>query len=407
MLATAAGLSVAVALIYAYVCYYMVAPDGPVFSDVHTQIRYMETWYDTGALPDMCQAYPLFYYLVRFLYSLMHDWTPVMMSFCLVWAWLSNFLQIVLIRKLCGPGSERYSIIAGSALSFVWPISLKYSFLTGSSYGDMLLERVLLTSGSANPTQSLTYLLAKPFALVALCAFIYILDDAYGQRIAGAVLIFAASLFMSVIAKPCFYQTFAPAGVIVTVVWFLRRRDRGSFIRALTIAAGYLPATAWVLYAMSYKLSPYEVALFEGIRMFGDGTPIPIVLIRAVVFCLAVCICVIVFRRIDPGLITGALTWLFGVGEFLLLIEVEHPEWLSMGWGLYISIYAFFATAIIALYRMRSAVCDGAGPSDDRRHAVTRVMYPACNVLLAVHASFGLAVFIINVLPWWIGKLGI
>lgn len=407
MLAAAAGLSVAVALIYAYVCYFMVAPDGPVYSDVHTQIRYMEEWYDTGALPDMCQAYPLFYYLVRFLNFLMHDWVIVMMSFCLVWTWLSNFLQIVLIRMMCGPGSERYSIIAGSALSFVWPISLKYSFLTGSSSEDMLLERVLLTSGSANPTQSLTYLLAKPFALVALCAFIYILDSARDQKVSGAVIVFTVSLFLSVVAKPCFYQTFAPAGVIVTVAWFLRRRDRGSFVRALTIAAGYLPATIWVLYAMSYKLSPYVISPLEGIRMYSDGTPIPVALIRAVVYSLAVFVCMIAIRKINLGLVSGVIIWLFGVGEFLLLIEVENPGWLSMGWGLYISIYAFFATAIIALYRMKAALQVGEEPAGERGCAVMRIMYPACNVLLAIHTAFGLAVFIINVAPWWIDKLGI
>lgn len=386
----AVGISAAVALIYAYVCYFMTAPDGPVFSDVHTQIRYMETWYDTGALPDMCQAYPLFYYIVRFLYFVMHDWVAVMMSFCLVWACLTNLVQILCIRMLCGPGSWKYAVITGSALSFVWPISLQYSFLRGSSYGEMILERVLLTSGSANPTQSLTYLLAKPFALVALCAFVYILDASLKKRVSVAVLIFAVSLFLSVIAKPCFYQTFAPAGVIVTIGWFLSRRDRDSFIRALTIAGGYLPATAWVLYAMSYKLSPYELSPFEGIRMFGEGTPIPVALIRAVVFCLVVCVCMIAFRKIDQGLFTGVLTWLFGAAEFLLFIEVEHPEWLSMGWGLYISIYVFFATSIIALYRMKASM---------------RIMYPVCNVLLAIHTAFGLAVFIINVTPWWIGRL--
>lgn len=403
----AVAISVVVALIYAYVCYFMVDADGPVFSDVHTQIGYMESWYSTGSLPDMCQAYPLFYYIIRFLNFVMHDWVLVMMSFCLVWACLTNLVQIICIRMLCGPESGRYAVFTGSALSFVWPISTKYSFLTGTTYGDMLLERVLLTSGSANPTQSLTYLLVKPFALVALCAFIYILDASYEQKVSGVFFTFAVFLFLSVIAKPCFYQVFAPAGAIVTVCWFLRRRDRDSFTRALTVAVGYLPATAWVLYAMSYKLSPYEISPLEGIRMYSEGTPIPVALIRAVVYCLMVCVCTIAFRSPNRGLITGLVTWLFGVGEFLLLIEVEHPEWLSMGWGLYISIYVFFATAIIAMYRMKTSVYGAEGPIDDRRYALIRVMYLVCNVLLVVHVAFGLLVFIINVLQWWIIKLGI
>lgn len=408
IMTTAAAVSVMVALIYAYVCYFMVAPDGLLSSDVKTQIGYMETWYSTGSLPDMCQAYPLFYYIVRFLYSVMHDWVAVMMCFCLVCVWLSNFLQIVLIRMFCGPKGGMYSILAGSALSLVWPVSSRYSFLAGTNYGEMLLEGVLLTSGSANPTHSLTYLLVKPFALIVLCSFICILSADRYRRVLALTLVFAAALFFSVLAKPCFYQAFAPAGVVVTVLYFLRERNRNSFMRALTIALGYLPATIWVLYAMRYKLEPYEVSLFEAIRIYGDGTFIPIVLTRSILYCMVVCGCIIVFiRRLDYMALSGSLIYVFGAAEFLVFIETQERERLSMAWGLYASIYAFFVTSIISLYRMRAMARDDVVVAKNSSQSVIRIMYPVCNILLAVHAAFGLAVFIINVTPWWISKLGI
>ncbi len=404
-------LSAVVAVLYAYNCYFQARPDGAIYSDVKMHIMYMQQWYDTGSLPDMCQAYPLYYWILRILYHFIRNWIPVMMIVCIVLSFSINMLQIVFIRLLCGEGAERYAVTAGTALSLVWPVSTYYySFLGGPETDEMLIERILLTSGSPNPIQSLTYMTMKPFALIALYAFISLMRSDDDRRIIRYAVIYAVGLFLSVFAKPCFYQAFAPAGVIYTIVYFLMHRTRDVFRKCLIMAAAYVPATLWVLYAMSYKLAPYELSPLEGITMYGDGTAVPVVMLRAVVYCLFAVVCVIIFRRQKPDadlgnavVPLGIMTYICGAAEFLLLIETQNREWLSMGWGYYTALYVLFVMCVLAMYGLHRADARESDSSGSGRMA--RIMCIPADILLGIHAAFGLAVLIVNVTPWWMGML--
>ncbi len=408
-------LSAVVAALYAYNCYFMVRPDGAIYSDVKVHIMYMQQWYDTGSLPDMCQAYPLYYWILRIIYHFIRDWNTVMMIVCIVLVFSINMLQIIFIRLLCGEGADRYAVATGTALSMVWPVSTYYySFLGGPEVDGMLIERILLTSGSPNPIQSLTYMTMKPFALIALYAFISLMKSDDDRHIIRYAVIYAVGLFLSVVAKPCFYQAFAPAGVIYTIVYFLMRRTRAVFRKCLIMAAAYVPATLWVLYAMRFKLAPYVLSPLEGISINGDGTPVPVVLLRAVIYCVYAIVCVIIFgwkhRDVNSGcrlILLGILTYIFGTAEFLLLIETQNKEHLSMGWGYYTVLYVLYTLCITSMYGLHRAGAREGDRSVDSEFAregsgrIARIMCIPADILLGIHAAFGLAVLTVNVTPWW------
>lgn len=401
-------MSFVVSLIYAYDFFFMVGDHGVSGSDVKTQIGYVEFWYQSGSLPDMCQAYPLYYIIIRGLYELIGRWTPVIILFTLVWSFGTNILQIFFVRKLSGehnpketgdygegPGRKEslFYILAGSALSFAWPISFKYSFFGGTAFWEMPLEQVFLTSGATSPNHSLTYLCVKPFALLVIYLFTVIIysDDrkAHGSSNRQYVML-SLFLFLSVLAKPNFYQVFAPAGTILTIAFFFKK-GRSVLNKCLKMAAAFLPATVWVLYAMKYKLNTYAISPLEGISLFADNTPLAAVLLRAVVFCLFVTVCAVVMKKWSMYMIPGWLMYGIGTGLFLLLIEPEDVLTLSMSWGYYIGQYVLFAMSVITFARMCGTLKGTRG----------RLLIPVGNILLALHAFFGVAVFVLTWYPWW------
>ena len=133
-------------LIYVYDFFFMVHPKGLAGSDVLTQIGYMNVWYDTGRLPDMCQVYPLFYSILRVLYHFFRNWVLVILLFTFTWTFITNMAQIGLIRYFTSDPDDLFPAVAGSLLSFIWPISLKYSFFGGKTFWDMPLEQVFCAS---------------------------------------------------------------------------------------------------------------------------------------------------------------------------------------------------------------------------------------------------------------------
>ncbi|MCR4596775.1 MAG: hypothetical protein K5673_08325 [Lachnospiraceae bacterium] len=387
-------LSMFTAALYFYDFFFMQGPYGVSNSDVLIQIGYMEHWYSEGELPMMCQAYPLYYYVLRIMYHFVRNWQIVVLALCAVWSFITNMVQISLVRRMCDDGYNLYSLLAGTALSFAWPISFQYSFFGGQTYWEMPLEQVFLTSGATSPNHSMTYLFLKPFAILALYLFLKILDADDNRYATGYAVLFGITLFFSVLAKPCFYQAFAPAGVIYVLIYLIRKGWK-SFIRCCIVAVAYLPATAWVLYAMRLKLAPYRFSFAEGINMFNDGTPLPLLLSRAIVFCLFVGLCMIRYKAWNNKYILGLMVYAFGALEFLCLIETENPEWLSMSWGYFTGQYAFFILSIVIFYRLVHR----------RGDKLTKAVSIFGNSTLAVHAAFGIAVFSLTYLPWWINYL--
>lgn len=378
-----------IALVYFFNFFHQ-ARYGGIECDTWYHLRYVRSLIEADDLPKSQQGYPMFFYLVALGVKILGNYSISAFLFILVWSFATNLIQIMILKSFLKDFSERYVIMAGSALSFLWPISYKAveAFFTDDIlyyYWNNMLH-VYLRSGATAPYQNLTYLCSKPFALLALYYFIKIFE-VEKKELLKSLILFGTMLFLSVLAKPNFYQCFAPAGVIVTIFFFFKN-GKSVFLKCLKVAIAYLPATFWVLYSMTMKVQPVGISPFEGINYFDDGLSIPIVLIRAIVFALFTLVCAIYYKYCDRLTLVAILTYVFGTLEWLMLIFPLEKGALDMLWGYDVAMYIlFFATIVIAarLYELKKNKC----------------IYVIGNIILSAHAIVGILVFILTWITHW------
>lgn len=370
-------LSLIVVLIYVYNFYpFITADSGDTFDHLNNVRRLL----DEGRMPLARRAYPLFFYIIAFGVRLFGDYTVATVVYVIIFAFCANVLQIVGIKRVFD-ASDWYATLTGSALSFIWPISLKIFSLEGSISGNML--GIYLTSGATAPYHNLTYLCAKPFAIASLILFILILKSDNKAEIKLAVLL-SVCMLLSVLAKPCFYQCFAPAGTIYTIGYFFSKKCK-ELLRCIMIAVAFIPATAWVVYSMAYSVTPLGILPFESVMLYNnDGTYIPVIILRAVVYAVFVLVAILVVggqnrQRLLSGYALGVLTYIFGLLEWIILIFPEQKWTLDTLWGYNIAMYVlFFISAGVAYYLVKK----------------NKIMYWIGNALLGIHAVYGLMVFL-------------
>ena len=375
-----------VSLVYLFNFFHQ-ARYGGIECDTWYHLRYVRSLIEANDLPKSQQGYPMFFYLIALGVKITGNYSISAFIFIMVWSFMTNVIQIMVLKSFLEDFSERYIILTGSALSFLWPISYKVfrPLFTDSSYWNNMLG-VYLRSGATAPYQNLTYLCSKPFAILSVYFFIRIFESKE-KEVRKPLVWFGITLFLSVLAKPNFYQCFAPAGVIVTIIFFLKNGKK-EFFRCLKVAIAYLPATFWVLYSMTMKVQPVGISPFEGINYFDDGLSIPIVLIRAIVFALFTLVCAIYYKYYDRLTLVAILTYVFGTLEWLMLIFPLEKGALDMLWGYDVAMYIlFFATIVIAarLYELKKNKC----------------IYVIGNIILSAHAIVGILVFILTWITHW------
>ena len=350
-------------------------------TDSYYHLSYVQVLFNDGFLPKSQQSYPLFFYVIAFFVIVFRNYTVAALLFVLIWAFISNLLQIKIIQDLLDDCNNDYAIWMGSALSFVWPISIHaLDFLKGeTSYWNSMLH-VYLTSGATAPYHNLTYLCVKPFALLSIYTFLRILrtDDDKEQRKYAIGL--ALAMLLSVLAKPCFYQCFAPAGTIFVIVYFINRQFK-ELKKCLMMAGAFVPATLWVLFSMTMKVQPIAFSPFEGIMMNNnDGTSVIVILGRAIAYVLFVTVCMIVNKHKESNMILGFLIYLFGVAEWTMLIFPLEKGALDMMWGYNMSVYLLFLFAIVSAIKFYNA----------RRN---KILFWVGNGIFGLHALLGLIIF--------------
>ena len=370
-------ISLIVVLIYVYNFYpFITADSGDTFDHLNNVRRLL----DEGHLPLARRSYPLFFYTIAVLVKVFKNYTLATVVYVIIFAFCSNVLQIYGIKRIFDT-SEWYAALTGSALSFIWPVTLKIFGTDGSISGTML--GIYLTSGATAPYHNLTYLCAKPFAIASLILFVLILKSYKKAEIKLAVLL-AICMLLSVLAKPCFYQCFAPAGTIYTIGYFFNKKCK-ELLRCIMIALAFIPATAWVVYSMTYSVTPLGISPFESVMLYNnDGASILVIIARAVIYALFVFVAVLVIGSQDRGkqmsmYVLGALTFVFGLLEWIVLIFPEQKWTLDTLWGYNIAMYVlFFISAGVAYVFVNK----------------NRIVYWIGNVLLGIHAVFGLLVFL-------------
>lgn len=372
--------SVIVSLIYLFNFFHQVRY-GSGETDSYYHLSYVRALFEDGALPKSQQSYPLFFYVIALFVVIFRNYTIATLLFVAIWAFVSNYLQIELVNKLSGKDNGWYAVLAGSALSFIWPISTHaLDFIGGerSFWGSML--NVYLTSGATAPYHNLTYLCAKPFALLTIYAFLTILDSNKEKAPTRVYILLTVSLLLSVLAKPCFYQCFAPAGTLFVVGYFIKGKCK-ELKKCLIIAATFMPATLWILFSMTMKVQPIAFSPFEGIMMNNsDGTSVVVILGRAIAYVLFVCVCLVVNKCIDKHMVLGFLVYGFGVIEWTMLIFPLEKGALDMMWGYNMAVYLLFLFAVVALKKVYDI-------------KLNKILFVAANVLLFTHAALGIIIF--------------
>ncbi len=312
--------SVVVAIIYFFDFYKQALGEGNgIECDTFYHIQHVALIFFRGYLPQTTRSYPMFFYIIAGFKLLFNSYTKAVLVYTIIWSFVTNMIQIHFIRSFIIKARESYVIVMGSAISFVWPIVVSGVVAIGSDTDYIsVIRNAFLTSGTANPFHNLTSLCVKPFAL--LCVYIfYKIIDSRGKRENRLSFLLGLVFFLSALAKPNFYQVFAPAGTIITICYFLFHRNE--LIKCIKIAVSFIPSTIWIVVHMKNNLSPMELAPFVSINLFNsEKTPIIWIIARAVLFVLFVLIVHFVTKTKTDIFYIGIVIYVCGLIEWLLLI---------------------------------------------------------------------------------------
>ena len=384
-------LSLIVSFIYIFNFFHQVRY-GASGGDTYDHLNNVRFLFEKGRLPSCRQPYPMFFYVIAFFVKVFNNYTVAALLFTFIWSFSSNFIQIWIIGKLTKNEFDRYALWTGSALSFIWPISFHvFDGIRGISTYNKAMIGLELTSGTPSPYHNLTYLCAKPFALITLYAFFIVVFSDIDKEKNRALMAFVLSLsfFLSVLAKPCFYQSFAPAGTIFCIILFIMERKK-YFARCCLVAVSFIPATVWVIRAMTAGTGHMEFSPFESVMLYNSyNTNVVVIMTRAIVYALFVSIILALHKKWDKCISLGIVIYAVGAFEWLFLIIPENKTTLDTMWGYNIAIYVLFIMAVVSLRRM----------GDEIHNSWTFI---AGNVLLGMHSLAGLVLFTWTWIPAYI-----
>lgn len=176
-------LSMAVTLIYLW-AFFNQARYSATDTDTAVHLQYVRNLLlYTGHLPTLQRGYPLFFYIIALFVLIFRNYTFAALLFVTIWSFGTNFLQIsftryFLDREYKDAGMGIYASLAGTAMSFVWPMTTGL-LKTVTAYDQFFssLLHVYLRSGATAEYHNLTYLCLKPFALATVFYFIRYIDE--------------------------------------------------------------------------------------------------------------------------------------------------------------------------------------------------------------------------------------
>ncbi|MBP3509426.1 hypothetical protein [Oscillibacter sp.] len=260
------------------------------------------------------------------------------------------YLQIRILRYFLKDTCCNWKItVYGFALSFIWP----WNFL---GYD---ISTLYLLSGATAPVHNATYLFAKPFALICFFLYYLLIDSLPGQtpcpkataRNQNRMLVMFSILFLlSVLAKPNFYQIFAPAGALIAVICWLYYGNR-VFLFCCKLAMAFVPATAWVLMNMDGTIS-LRYSPLEGYHIY-NSTSILLAIAQSLLFVIFVAVSGYVFRKNGSMLLIGITVWIVGALEFFLWVQNGEEGSLNLMWGYLCAQYLLFCIAVICFEKMK------------------------------------------------------
>ncbi|WP_026662079.1 hypothetical protein [Butyrivibrio proteoclasticus] len=365
-------------------------------TDTVSHLYFCNEFFANHQFNERIRIYPMFYFTIDVLYWLFRNWGIAVLLFAATWAFVTNILQIGLISYLSDYKNPYYSVFTGSLLSFIWPISTKMLslFTTGIMGCAKVIRELYKTSGATAPVHNLTFLCVKPFAIICIWLLIAIIRERRRKALLVEVILLAVSIFLSVLAKPNFYQVFAPSTVLILFVWLFILRNI-DFWRCLWIGIAFVPATGWVIAHMGVGGVALGVLPLDGVNIYNtDNTSVITILFRGIVYAILVSVSLLLTKKkINDSIQIGWSFYIVGTIEWLLLIEPADRYAHNMIWAYDIAMYILF-TIIIAEANVLKTFFHG-------------LLYYFLNVILLLHAASGIIVFIGLYLYRWLTYLNI
>ena len=310
----------------------------------------------SGTAPAGCYTYPLFYVCIVIFGKIFGSYSIGTAVLIGLFAAVTCFLQIKVLHYFLKDDCSSWKIaLYGFALSFIWPLNFVGYDNPYSLY---------LFSGATAPVHNATYLASKPFALACFFLFYIMMESAAEEAPIHTretakkqnlrLLLFSVLFFLSVLAKPNFYQIFAPAGTLIAICCFLRY-GRRIFLFCCKLAAAFVPATLWTIYTMTVTVGGIRFAPLEGFRI-RNSDPLSLAVIQSILFVIFVIALLFIYRENWKLLLFASIVWVFSAAEFYLFIQSDHPNTLDLGWGYLCAQYLLFAAAAISFEKIRPRI---------------------------------------------------
>lgn len=203
-----------------------------------------------------------------------------------LWAVLTHIIQAYILKDLLNRNCKNVKIILYCMLlNFIWPFDLTGKIVQGDVAGLYLL------GGASAPMHNLSYLAAKPFAI--LCFYLYykiFYSDISKLKYKSNWLYyvcFSILFLISVLQKPHFYQFFAPAGAIIAVTIWLHYGNR-MFSTCVKMGLAFVPATVWIIYGMAQNMSLLTLEPLRAAQNHLGNFPLWLAIFQTLVFPIVV-----------------------------------------------------------------------------------------------------------------------
>ncbi len=347
------------------------------YSDTSLHVLYAKQFF-SGEAPAKCYMYPITFACISILGRFAGSYFAGATVFVGICAFLTCFLQICVVQKMVSTLSGYQAAIYGFCLGFMWPIDLSGLLNRGVS-------NLYLKVGAASPVHNFTSLTVKPFAIVCFYLLVKIFDCARKENYQltkkdiGSFFILGISLFFSVMAKPNFYQCFAPAGFLSALIYLYYLRKK-IFMHCVALGLSFVPATCYVLYGMQHNLSPLRIMPLESYKLVNGDFPIFVGFVQAVLFIVLVTIYLLFFRRKNMVWVCWCIV-IVGFLEFVLLAEPADLGSMNMQWGFMVSLYLAYIFSLCELENNKQKTRNGT------------ILYGICKGCFFIHAFTGLYAF--------------
>lgn len=228
-----------------------------------------------------------------------------------------------------------------------WPLDLRPIVPEGRMWGARYLGVF-----TPNPYQNATYLATRPFSILLLIKYVYVIDNMDKCKVSDFGLI-ALYMFLSTIAKPSFVFVFLPMMAVMTIVIWIKSKCKITKPQILLVST-IVPTVIVLLIQFSSVFGQNS----DGGMKIGIGyawhlwTPaIKSAFIKANFFPLVYLILHLKELKKSKMLLISWLIWLVGIGTYCVFYEAGPRQWDSnFAWGYMHGMFCVFMASIIPMF---------------------------------------------------------